>query len=84
MKIIDRNLENITFSAGQVRTVHWIECYLHEDSLAEKRYTVVERHDKANTGFVMHQFDDEAQARECYAQAAVRVKESIRLALSQL
>lgn len=77
MELIDRTLAKITF---QTET-DWIECYLRQDSLTDKPYTVVERHEKTNHGFTLTEYDDATEALIAYDAARVRVKASIAKAL---
>lgn len=77
MEIIDRMLAEIRFTTKR----DWIECYLHHTNLQDKPFTVVERHEIGNHDFTVNSFDDEDAARAAYAEAAERVKESIRDAL---
>lgn len=76
--LIDRNLKEIRFHATMHNTKYWLECYLHENSLTAKRYTVVERVDINSRGgtndFEMFETDDLAEAEAKYAAAERRVK----------
>lgn len=83
--LIDRQLKSVRFTARMHDTRYWMEAYLHEDSLTEKRYTIVERIDVnsrgGNNDFQMWTTDDLAEAEAQYAASEARVKAAIRDAL---
>lgn len=83
--LISRELKQVRFTATLRDTKHWMECYLHEDSLTEKRYAVVERVNinsrGGNNDFVVKHTDDLAEAEAWYAEAEARVKAEIAKAL---
>lgn len=84
-ELINRTLKEVRFNAKLRDTKYWIECYLNEDTLAPKRYTVVERIDVnsrgGNNDFTFRDTDDLAEAEAWYAAAEVRVKAAITEAL---
>lgn len=83
--LISRELKQVRFTATLRDTKHWMEAYLFEDSLTEKRFAIVERINVNSRGgandFEAWHTDDRDEAERLYAAAEARVKAAILVAL---
>jgi hypothetical protein len=75
-EIIDRSLGRVYFLMDDGV---WIQCYLHENTLWEKRFTVVEQPCRAEC--VLSHFDTLEEAQPVYDAAVARTKALILEAL---
>jgi hypothetical protein len=73
MEIVDRMLLRITFQMGD----EWLECYLHESSLLDKPFVVVER--TSAKSLRRTEYDCREEALAAYDVAAERTKAAVRL-----
>lgn len=80
MDTIDRYISRASYQTPY----EWFECYLHQHSLQDRQFTVVERHGRGNHDFTVVDYATLDLAMDEYIHVLARTKARIAAAVEKL